>query len=328
VHTSTIVFNPVTRKVYAVDKLRSEVAIIDTTNDSVARVRVGAGPVSIAVNERSGRVYVVSAATGTVSVIDGSSNALVTTVKVVDRPYSLAVNSATGKVYVSHTFSNKTSVIDGATNTTEPLTTGSIDLIAVDPQTDRIYLLSYEGGALGVLNGSRSTIERRNAGKHAWGMALNPVTHELYVARVGTSDVIAVGPPPDADTVIPAGKAPVCLAINAKTNTIYAGNYTSGDVTVIDGKTHRATTTVRVGAHPQAIAVDEVRNLVFVANTMSNTVTVIDGATNRSLATLPAGRSPYALAVNPGGSQVYVANGSGEDAFTRIDLSGVKVPAR
>jgi len=327
VHTGAIAFNSTTRKVYVVDKIRSEVVIINTVGDTVARVGVGTGPVSIAVNERSGNVYAVSAGTGTVSVLDGASDALLATVRVVDRPYSIAVNPATGKVYVSHTFSNKTSVIDGATNAAVPVTTGSIDLIAVDSQADRVYLLSYEGGSLGVLDGARISLEHLQAGKHAWGMALNPATHELYVARVGTGDVIAIGPRADAGAVIPAGQAPVCLAINSKTNMIYAGNYSSGDVTVIDGGAHRAVANVRVGSHPQAIAVDEARNLIFVANTLSGTITEIDGATNRAVATLPAGRSPYALVVDPGGSKVYVANGSGNDAFTRVDLPGAGAPA-
>jgi YVTN family beta-propeller protein len=104
---------------------------------------------------------------------------------------------------------------------------------------------------------------------------------------------------------------------------VYAGNYASGDVTVIDGRTRRALATVRAGEHPQALAVDDVRNLVFSANTHGNSVTVIDGATNRALATLPAGRRPYALAVQPGSSKLYVANAAGEKVFRVVDTSGI-----
>ena len=296
-NTRAIVFNPVAKKVYAVDQARAQVDIVDTASQSVTRVPVGAGPVSIAVNEKSGRVYAASAGTGTVSVIDGATNAIVATLRVVDRPYSIAANSATGKVYVSHTFSDKISIIDCATNAVTQLTTGSIDLIAVDSAADKIYLLGYEGGGLTILDGAKLTLTRRAAGKHAWGMALDEATHTLYVARMGTGDVIVLNADSAATPVIPAGRATSSIAVNSRTNRIYAGNYSSGDVTVIDGQTTRAIATVRAGEHPQALAVDEALNLVYVANTKSDNVTVIDGATNKPIS--PPCRRAGALTRSP-----------------------------
>ena len=49
------------------------------------------------------------------------------------------------------------------------------------------------------------------------------------------------------------------------TNKIYVGNYSSGNVTVIDG-TNNSTATVAAGTNPQAIAVNPVTNKVNVAN--------------------------------------------------------------
>ncbi|MGE5644917.1 MAG: YncE family protein [Acidobacteriota bacterium] len=322
VSTHGIAFNPVSKKVYAVDLTRGRVAILDTATQSVTHVPVGSGPVSLAVNARTGRVYVANADDGTVSVLDAKTNAVAATLKIRSRPYFIAVNSETGKVYVTHTFSDRISVIDGITNAVTELKTGSIDLISVDSIANTIYLLGYEGGSLAVLDGATLALARREAGKHAWGMDIDEPAHTLYVARMGTADVIAMPAGGAAPSIIPAGRAVSSIAVNSRTHRIYAGNYSGNSVTAIDGNARRALATVAVGERPQAVAVDERRNLVYVANTKSGTVTVIDGATNKALANVPAGESPYALAVAPGASKVYVANGSGPVALTAVDIGG------
>ena len=319
INPHAIAFNPATRKVYVVDAAHAAVDVIDTADQSVRSVAVGAAPVSIAVDPASGRVYVANAADGTVSILDGTSNTVLATVPVGARPYSIAANPLTGMVYVSHTFSDKTTVFDGATRAVTQLVTGSIDLIAIDSVANAAYLLAYEGGNLTVLEGARHDLNRRQAGKHAWGMALNEATHTLYVARMGTADVIALHGA--SSSVLPAGHTPCAVAANPRSNTVYVANYADGSVTVLDTATGRATATIPVGEHPQALAVDAQRNLVYVANTFSNTVTIIDGEHRKAVATLPAGKAPYALAVDPGSSRLYVANEAGATHFTIVDTT-------
>lgn len=319
INSHAIAFSPATRKVYVVDKSRATVDAIDTVSQSVQPVPVGAAPVSIAVDSASGRAYVANAGDGTVSIIDGTSNTVVATVSVGARPYSIAANPRTGMVYVSHTFSDKTTVLNGATQAVTQLTTGSSDLIAIDGSANTVYLLAYEGGNVTILEGTGHALRRREAGKHAWGMAVNEATHTLYVARMGTGDVIALQG--SSSSVLPAGHTPCAVAVNPRSNTVYVANYADGSVTILDAGTGRATATIPVGEHPQALAVDAQRNLVYVANTFSNTVTIIDGARRKAVATLPAGKAPYALAVDPGTSRLYVANEAGDSHFTIVDTS-------
>jgi len=323
INPQAIAFNPATKKVYVVDTAHAAVDVIDTVSQSVQHLAVGAAPVSIAVDSATGRAYAANAADGTVSIIDGTSNAVTATIPVGARPYSIAANALTGMVYVSHTFSDKTTVFDGATHAVTQLATGSIDLIAIDTAADTVYLLAYEGGNLTVFEGAQRTLRKQDAGKHAWGMAVNEATHTLYVARVGTGDVIALQG--TSSSIFRAGHTPCAVAVNPRTNTIYVANYADGSVTVLDAGldagTGRAAATIRVGEHPQALAVDAQRNLVYVANTFSNTVTIIDGESRKAVATLPAGKAPYALAVDPGSSRLYVANGAGDRHFTIVDTT-------
>src|ERR1035441_2847018 len=105
---------------------------------------------------------------------------------------------------------------------------------------------------------------------------------------------------------VSAGLAPIAIAVNPVTNTIYVANLDSNTVTVINGATNTATATVSTGTFPYAVAVDPVTNTIYVANLDSNTVTVINGATNPATATVSTGTFPYAVAVDPVTNTIYV----------------------
>jgi len=77
----------------------------------------GTGPLGVGVNSTTNRIYVTNREGNNVSVIDGSTEAVVQTVPVGLSPHGLAVNPTTHRVYVANLASGDVSVIDGATNT-------------------------------------------------------------------------------------------------------------------------------------------------------------------------------------------------------------------
>jgi YVTN family beta-propeller protein len=316
-----IVFNSGTGKVYAVDTYHGAVQIYSDTTRQMHRLTVGAEPVSIAVNTANGRAYVANAGDGTLTILDGFSDAVLATVLIGSHPYSVAVDSATGKVYVTHTFGDQLSILDGTTNTASDAKIGSTDLIAIDSRTGTVYLLGY-GGAVKVLDGGREKFNERNVGKHAWALTLNDVNGAVYVARIENSDLAEFKPDSSSFTTLSAGEIPCAIAVNAQANLLYVANYGDNSISVIDQATGRKTATVAVGRHPKAIAFDASRNLVYVANTSDGTVTAIDAANNGVVATLQAGKNPYALAVVPGSSRLYVANEAEGNPSTVIDVAG------
>jgi DNA-binding beta-propeller fold protein YncE len=116
---------------------------------------------------------------------------------------------------------------------------------------------------------------------------------------------------------ISVGTAPKAVAVNTVTNKVYVANYSSANVTVIDGITN-TTMTVQAALHPVAVAINEATNKIYVANEgfggpLGNgdrgSVTVIDGATNLTTTVIdPNANGPSAVAVNSATSKVYVAN--------------------
>lgn len=320
---SATVFNPATGKVYTVDSEAGAIQISDDAAGTTVRVKVGAGPVSIAADSSNGRAYVANAGDGTVSVIDGKNDTVLATVPIGANPYSIAADSTAGKIYVTRTYSDHLTMIDAATNQVSGIKAGSPDLIAVNPKTHIAYLLGYEGGNLVVLNEEIQSVTESSVGMHAWGIALNAETGTVYIAKIGDAEVAVLKPGSSSPTIIQAGNIPCSVAINPQTNTIYVANYADNSLTVIDGAENRAVTQIPVGKRPQAVAVDAGRNLIYVANTQANTVTAIDGATNKILATLEAGKAPYALVVNPASSKLHVAN-MDKTSFTILDAGNLQ----
>ncbi len=93
-----IAVNPVTNKAYAV--FRDEIVVIDGATQALTFVAAatGTGPVGVAVDSNSNKVYVATDA-GTLLVLDGASNAI-TTRAIAPQAPSIGVNPLTRDIYV------------------------------------------------------------------------------------------------------------------------------------------------------------------------------------------------------------------------------------
>src|SRR6266700_3710580 len=68
----------------------------------------------------------------------------------------------------------------------------------------------------------------------------------------------AVGP--EVTSTVTVGTAPLGVAANPSTNTIYVANAASNTVSVINGRANEVTATIPVGAAPHGVAADWVTN--------------------------------------------------------------------
>jgi YVTN family beta-propeller protein len=140
INRSGILYSHKNGKVYVVDPEHGGIAIV-AANGTVKSLHTGLGPVSIAVNEQTGRVYVANSGDRSISVIDGSTDTVITRGGTAARPYAIAIDEVSDKVFVSNTFSGLLSVMDGKTNAISNVKTGSADAILVDARRSRVYLL-------------------------------------------------------------------------------------------------------------------------------------------------------------------------------------------
>jgi YVTN family beta-propeller protein len=198
--------------------------------------------------------------------LSAAAQTLITTVTAGTYPVAIAVNPTTNKIYVVNQNSNNLTVIDGATYRTNTVLTGNVP----------------------------------NA------VAVNAVTNKIYVVNWASASVTVVDGATNRTTTVSAGDHPFAVAVNTVTNKIYVANYSSNNVTVIDGATDRTTTT-SAGGNPFALAVNATTNKIYVADSGSNDVAIIDGATNRTTM-VAAGIYPRAVAIDPFANRIYVAN--------------------
>jgi YVTN family beta-propeller protein len=291
-----IVYSSRTGKIYVVDSKHGTLAIVSPGR--VAKtLKTGAGPVSIAVNEKTGRVYVANSGDRSVTVIDGDTDLLVTTVPTAARPYAIAVDERVDRVYVSNTFSDKLTVIDGSTNTATNLKTGSADAILVDAQLSNVYLLGYETDSLTVLHQDiQATAKLSTGATHLWGIVALGKT--LYVSHVQDATVAAIDTGTHAVRQIATPAMPCALAVDAQRGEIYVASYADGSVSAIDARLGTVAWTVKVRGHPQALAVDTVTHRVYVADAQRDSVSVIDAPQRRVLKKLTVSGGPYALAID------------------------------
>src|SRR5260370_20125084 len=140
----------------------------------------------------------------------------------------------------------------------------------------------------------------------------------MYVAKSGSFNLTVIDGASNGTTTVETGDIPCAIAVDSLANRVYAVNYASDSVTVIDGANSSVLATVRVGARPQAIGINSVTHTIYVANTHSNNVTIIDGTNNSVIATMPAGNGPYAITVDTAANKAYVSH-MGKNSITVID---------
>lgn len=188
-----VAVNSVTNKVYVTDAGNTQgVIVLDGTTNKVTGVIDTKGMErSIAVNSMTNTIY---AENGTaLTVINGSTNVVTATIAEPppaggERPAnstSLAVNESTNTVYMStYGATNVISVIDGTTNQiVASIAAGNGPApIAVDSQTNMLYVLDTQGVTVAVIDGTTNnavaTITLPNS---PVSLAVNPIANLVYV---------------------------------------------------------------------------------------------------------------------------------------------------
>jgi YVTN family beta-propeller protein len=108
--------------------------------------------------------------------------------------------------------------------------------VAVNPNTNRIYVANHNSNNVSVIDGAGNTVAATVAvGTYPWDVAVNP-----------------------------------------NTNRVYATNRSSNNVSVIDGASNTVVATVAVGTYPVGVAVNPNTNRIYVANLSDDTVSVIE----------------------------------------------------
>ena len=311
------------------------VSMIDTAscNSAVAtqcgrrpvRVRVGSGPIDIAVNVRSRRAYVVNQEDSDITVLD------------------LTRCNAHRLPGCRRDSPTMTIGFDGGG-------------VAVSAETDTIYGVSQDEATVTVLDGRscnrfsssgcRHPAPTTRVGIQPAGGALDASTHTLYVANQAAASVSVVDPTVCTASrgegcrrtwpTIAVGATPKAVAIDAPLHTLYTANQDSSSISAVDTRTcnshdergcSRTPNSMAVTGGAFDLAVDSSTQSIYVANPGSGTVSVLDARScnahatrgcNRAPATITTGSAPVAVLLDRHRHTLYVSN-IGQQTISLID---------
>ena len=143
--------------------------------------------------------------------------------------------------------------------------------VAVNPDTDRIYVTNQESDSVSIIDGKSQKVVTNDihVGTYPHVVATNPITNKIYVTNWGTIDtnssIVSVldGRTNEIIADIPTGNSPHSVVVNPNTNRAYVTNEDANTVSVIDGETYKVLKTIRVGNSPEEAAINTGTNLVY-----------------------------------------------------------------
>jgi YVTN family beta-propeller protein len=191
----SISLNPNTNRLFVAHYSSGDVRIVDLDSKSdfppTKSVGVFGHAVAVVANPATNKAYAVSDdARGPVTVIDGATqtgSALAPAAGHGLGPRAVAVNTATNKAYAA--FSGEVIVVDGATNALAYVPTVTAVAIAVNPNTNKIYVLGASG-AMSVVDGLTNAVTNIAIPADANAMAINTTTNRVYVTSSAGVTVI------------------------------------------------------------------------------------------------------------------------------------------
>lgn len=202
---------------------------------------------------------------------------------------------------------------------------------------------------------AQTVVATITVGSHPVGVAVDPVTSEVWVANCGANSLCTTGEGVDQVTVIDEktgtvvatvplaggnGGVPLGVAVNVKTDpTIYVANEgtvtSAGTLYTITEKDHHPTAEVPIESKtildPQDIGVNPVTDRVYVSSRGLNTVFVLNGDTNAIIARISVTQAG-GVAVNTATNLIYVyeevehtvavIDGSTNTVISSVPMSG------
>lgn len=230
-------------------------------------VRVGADPTAVAIDPRTGRIYVTNSGSLSVTVLEGSTRDVVATVTLASRPWNIALNQRTGRVYVT-TAESAVTVIDTTTNT----------VTATVPLPSR-----------------------------PWGIAINHRANRVYVATSDASVAVIDGERDAVTASIPVPARPWAVSVIPDTNRIYVTSQESRTLSVIDGATGTVVANIDLRTRACGVAANPRTNRIYVTSLDASAVTVVDGTSLSVVETLLTPSATCGVAVNAQTNRVYVS---------------------
>lgn len=300
-------------------------------------IGVGRLPTSVAVDQRSGTVWVVDSLDSTVSEISEARQAVVATIRVAASPVDIAADPKTGTVWVTSLgpFGEPASdnvVSEISESTGKVVATIKVGLvpfgIAADPRTGTVWVANTNGYSVSEISEASLTVVatiHTGTGSAPVSVAVDSgrgvvwvgkLHHRVLEIKEATRSVIAaikVRPGTGTNSLNSVAVDPA-TGVAWVASDFYDGVGYLSYACAVGTLSRKLLATVAV---PRAgrdaniadgIAVDPETGTVWVAENGVDAVTLVSGGTDSVSRNLPTGDQPVAVAVDPVTGTVWVVN--------------------
>ena len=102
----------------------------------------------------------------------------------------------TNQIYVANSLTGAgVTVIDGVTNNTTTVADGGAPWdVAVNPNTNQIYVANFNSNNVTVIDGATNNTTTMAVGTGPRAVAVNPTTNQIYVANTASNNVTVLTP--------------------------------------------------------------------------------------------------------------------------------------
>jgi len=280
--------------------------------------KVGKAPNFIEISRNGLKAYVTSYADGRFLEVDLQKKAVSRSVSLGGAPLGFALADGGKLALIACRDAGMTTMVDlDSFKIIADINTGiRPNSIAVDPRGYIAYVVDSgrtNTGTLHILDiRERSVTGTIRLGSSPFGIAVSPVSEQVFVLVGGTNEVWVIDPAQqNVVGKIPVGEGPDGIAVTPDGKRVFVANSRTGDLTVIDTETMQAQITIPVGRMPFGVAVSPDGKHVFVVNTGSRTLTMLPtDLSSFSGEVFPIDKGSTDVSISPDGSKVYILSES------------------
>jgi YVTN family beta-propeller protein len=292
-------------------------------------------------------VFVSNERSGDVTVIDGSTDAVVASFPVGKRPRGIHATPDGQRVFV--TLSGSPRVAPGVDENRAPADKTADGLGVIDPVARKLidrwhvgsdpeqFAISKDGKFAFIANedDASALIVDLNSGQprgkvkvsaEPEGVAVNPTNGEVYVTCEEKGEVFVIDPGQQRVIAkIDTGGRPRSVAFLPDGSRACAACENGGYIAVIDTRSHQVSSKIQLptGSLPMGTAISKDGKELYVSTGRGNAVAVIDTEKNELVTTIPVGNRAWGIALDPSGLKLYTANGASNDVSI-VDLKSRK----
>ncbi len=284
-------------------------------------------PTAVAVYETGNKVFLADDNDGKIYFYDGATNAELGSTFVGRLVYDMVVDESSGKLYVTSRVAQKIAVLDANTGAFMRYLPGayrSIVWLDIDESLRKVYALSLEGlTQIDIASDNETPIPGYGGGGFE-AMAVNPVTHEVFVTRY-IQDVLGIVDGVTLANTTVAGLGALNLGANPAENKVYLtrGGGVGVPFKVYDRDTGVITLIPADNDPTEAFLYNPNSNRMYSDVEVNGFSTIIEGATD-SFFNLPMTSTTTALALRVSTNHIYYAS----KAFTGVLDDASQVLAR